>query len=426
MKKQLHSIMLAGLTLLAVQTVSAREGEKKDRGCGSMEYKAMEEKANPALKSIREQLEIEMQHYMKNNPAMSTQALITMPIVFHVVYNGAAENVSDNCIAQTLIALNKDFRKQNADFATKCPAVFQPMAADCEMQFCMATKDPTGAASNGITRTSTTVASFSTNNAVKYTAQGGKDVWDRNKFVNLWVCDLGSSLLGYGQFPGGSAATDGVVCHYKYLVQSGGCGAAPFELGRTTVHELGHFFNLRHIWGDANCGDDQVADTPTQQGSNFGCPTFPKVTCSNGPNGDMHVNYMDYVDDKCMVMFTAGQKTRMVAALNTSTRSGLLTSAATNCGATSIGISENYLSDLVSVFPNPSSGVFTINASIPNVSTADIIIYNAIGEAVLEKRITIKYGNGVEVDLTDKPEGMYLIKLKTSEGVVTKQIVISK
>lgn len=427
MKKQLHSVLLAGLSIFGGLNAFAQEATIPNRGCGTMEYKEMEEKANPAIKEMRAQMEVEIANYIANqktNPSPTPQAVVTIPIVFHVVYNGTAENVSDNCIAQTLIALNNDFRKLNTDFATKTPAVFQPLGADLEVQFCMATKDPTGAATNGITRTSTTVSTFSTDNKVKYTAQGGHDVWDATKYVNLWVCDLGASLLGYGQFPGGSPATDGVVCHYKYLVATGGCGATPFEKGRTTVHELGHYFNLRHIWGDANCGDDLVSDTPTQQTSNGGCPAFPKVTCSNGPNGDMHMNYMDYTNDACMVMFTAGQKTRVLAALN-GARSGLKTSGATNCAA-GTGVNELMPGDYISIFPNPSTGNFTMNMNIPGVSTANMVIYNAIGEAVLEKKIAITSGSNVEVDMNKNPEGMYFIKIKTTEGTITKKVVINK
>ncbi|HMC96362.1 MAG TPA: fibronectin type III domain-containing protein, partial [Flavobacteriales bacterium] len=119
---------------------------------------------------------------------------------------------------------------------------------------------------------------------------------------------------GYAQFPGGSASTDGVVCLYSSIGGMTNPGTAtPYHLGRTMTHEVGHWLNLRHIWGDSNCGNDLVSDTPTQQTSNFSCPSFPHVTCSNGPNGDMFMNYMDYTDDACMNIFSAGQKARMQA-----------------------------------------------------------------------------------------------------------------
>lgn len=345
MKKRLHSLIFAGLALIACQTMSAQEPAITNRGCASMEYKEREEKANPSIKALRAQIDQQVEQYVANqkvNP--TTKAVVTIPIVFHIVYNTAAQNVTDFCIAQTLIALNQDFRKQNADFSTVTPSVFQPLGADCEIQFCMASVDPTGAPTTGITRTSTSVTAFDNTgpnpDAIKFTSQGGKNIWDRDKYVNLWVCNLGSGLLGYATFPGAPAAQDGVVCHYRYLVQTGGCGQTPFEKGRTTVHELGHWFGLYHIWGDATCGNDLVADTPTQQNASGGCPVFPTVTCSNGPNGNMHMNYMDYTNDACMVMFSAGQKTRMQAILN-GTRSSLLTSAATKCATAALDAGIN-------------------------------------------------------------------------------------
>lgn len=146
---------------------------------------------------------------------------------------------------------------------------------------------------------------------MKFTAQGGLDAWPRDQYLNLWVCDLSGGLLGYAQFPGGAAATDGVVCDYQYFGTIG--SSAPFNKGRTATHEVGHWLNLYHIWGDdgtACTGSDLVADTPNQADENYGCPVFPAVSCSNGPNGDMFMNYMDYTDDACMNMFTAGQKAR--------------------------------------------------------------------------------------------------------------------
>jgi hypothetical protein len=428
MKKQLLSAIITGCALFTCQIMFGQAlASVHNRGCASMEYKDAQEQNDPALKATRDQIEKESLAYIQEQMLKKTpdaNTVYTIPIVFHIVYNTAAQNVSDACIAATVASFNKDFRKLNADFATKCPSVFQGVAADFEIQFCLASKDPTGAATNGITRTSTTQTSFTTDDKVKYTAQGGHDAWDHTKYVNMWICNLGGGLLGYGTFPGQPAATDGVVCHVSYLVASGGCGLQPYELGRTTVHELGHFFGLRHIWGDANCGNDNVADTPTQQTSNFGKPTFPHVTCSNGPNGDMFMNYMDYVDDAAMVMFTAGQKTVIVSTLN-GTRSGLKTSSATLCSA-GTGVNELSLNNHVYIYPNPSTGDIFLNMSDAGISKADVFVYNAIGEAVLEKKIVVPSSNEVKLDMNSIPNGIYLIKMKSAEGVVTKKIIINR
>jgi len=155
---------------------------------------------------------------------------------------------------------------------------------------------------------------------MKFTAQGGHDAWDSTRYLNMWVCpeimDGPRTLLGYAQFPGGLPATDGVAIIHNAFGTSG-TASPPFNLGRTATHEVGHWLDLFHIWGDqVGCStDDQVADTPRQDRENFGTPSFPHITCNNGPNGDMFMNYMDYVDDAAMFMFTPGQVARVRATL---------------------------------------------------------------------------------------------------------------
>src|SRR5207247_111367 len=159
--------------------------------------------------------------------------------------------------------LNADYRKTNADVST-VPAPFQPLADDARAQFKLATTDPSGNPTNGITRTQTNTGSFPHDDSVKSAATGGADPWPSDRYLNIWVCPLGSSLLGYAQFPGGPAATDGVVILHSAFGNTG-TAAAPFNLGRTATHEIGHWLDLHHIWGDdgTGCfGSDFVADTP--------------------------------------------------------------------------------------------------------------------------------------------------------------------
>ena len=212
-------------------------------------------------------------------------------------------------------ALNNDFRAKNAD-KSNVPAAWKGLVTDANIEFVLTTEGPDGKKSSGITRTATTVASFGPNNEVKSSKTGGVDPWPTDRYLNLWVCQLSDSLLGYAQFPGGPAATDGVVVLYTAFGTQG-AAQAPFNKGRTATHEVGHFLSLRHIWGDRNdcSGNDFVADTPPAEQPNMGKPTFPHITCNNGPNGDMFMNYMDYVDDDAMFMFTVGQVARMNATL---------------------------------------------------------------------------------------------------------------
>ncbi len=239
---------------------------------------------------------------------------VTIPVVVHVVFNTASENISDAQIQSQIATLNRDYRAKNTD-KSKTPGVWSGLVTDSSIQFGLASKDPTGKPTSGITRTTTTRTSFSDDNAVKSAATGGADPWTTKKYLNIWVCTFERTpqgqLLGYAQFPGGPVKTDGVVI-LNTAFGTKGTAAAPFNLGRTATHEVGHWLNLRHIWGDTeDCsGNDFVADTPNAQHPNFGKPKFPHISCHNGPNGDMFVNYMDYVDDAAMVMFTTGQVAR--------------------------------------------------------------------------------------------------------------------
>lgn len=327
--KKLLVVSILGL----IGTTSA--WAQQTRNCGTMEHLEFQMQNDPGLSQRMAEIETFTNNFTVANPG-SPKAIVTIPVVFHVLYNNAAQNISNALILAQLDQLNKDFARLNSD-ANSTPSAFQSLAANTNIQFCLAQRDANGNATNGIVRKSTTATSFSSNNAVKYTAQGGDNAWDATKYLNIWVCNLSGGLLGYAQFPGGATATDGVVVLYTAIGSLSTPGSSsPYNLGRTTTHEVGHWLNLRHIWGDANCGNDQVNDTPTQQTSNYGCPTFPRVTCSNGANGDMFMNYMDYTDDACMNMFSVGQSTRMNALFATGgARAGLLTSQGCSAPTTS-------------------------------------------------------------------------------------------
>ncbi|MBP6456467.1 MAG: hypothetical protein KA275_07030, partial [Chitinophagaceae bacterium] len=297
------------------------------RVCGTVEHQHAIEQQDPTIISNRWAIEQHYNNYIAN-PSKQNRAVITIPVVVHVVYNTAAQNISDAQIASQINVMNADFRKLNAD-TSLIPAAFKPLLADCEIQFCMAQRDPSGNATTGITRTSTATTAFTTNDNIKRSINGGKDAWPRDSYLNLWVGNISGGILGYAQFPGGTASTDGVVCNYSAFGTMG-TASAPFNKGRTATHEVGHWLNLNHIWGDdgTSCsGTDNVGDTPNQADENYGCPSFPTISCTNGPNGDMFMNYMDYTDDACMFMFSAGQKARMQAVLaNGGSRVSLSTS----------------------------------------------------------------------------------------------------
>jgi hypothetical protein len=287
----------------------------KQRMCGAMEAHNRILEQRPECRARRAEIFTTISAKLSNPSFRLTCGLVNIPVVVHVVYNTDDENISDDQINSQIDALNRDYSAKNPD-KDQVPDVWKGLVSDAMVQFALATTDPDGNITDGIARTKTDQTSFGTDDAVKSEATGGADPWPSDKYLNIWVCTLAGGLLGYAQFPGLPPETDGVVI-LNIAFGTTGAATEPFDKGRTTAHEVGHWLDLRHIWGDANnCnGTDYVDDTPNAQLPNFGKPTFPHTSCSNGPNGDMFMNYMDYVDDDAMYMFTAGQVARMHAAL---------------------------------------------------------------------------------------------------------------
>lgn len=292
---------------------------------------------------------IELENFISNYKAninsiptarlSNNNGVIVIPVVVHVLHNGEAIgtglNISDAQINSQIAILNQDFRRLNAD-RINTPQAFVGIASDPVIEFRLACTDPDGNLTSGVTRTQTTIAAFNPRpngfideqaGRIKFTSLGGRDSWPTNRYLNIWVCNLVGTLLGYAQFPADYPArpnTDGVVCSAFTFGNQGlvnqqlnnpfwNNGTNPFNTGRTATHEIGHWLDLRHIWGDANCGNDFCNDTPIQATSSNGCPAFPIQSCNNGPNGNMFMNYMDYSDDACMNLFTTDQRIRMRA-----------------------------------------------------------------------------------------------------------------
>lgn len=305
-----RGLRIPGALALCIPTLLVAQ-----RNCGAMEVLQQEIANDPQRLERLNAIEEHTHAFAAHFDTHGQRAVITIPTVVHVVWRTATEDVSDALINAQMAQLNADFAKLNSD-ANTIPSLFAGLAANTEIQFCLAQRDPNGNPTSGIVRRQTTVTSFSTNNAVKFSAQGGSDAWPAGSYLNLWVCNLSNGVLGYAQFPGGSASTDGVVVLFSSVGSLAVPGSGPpFDHGRTATHEVGHWLNLRHIWGDATCGSDLVSDTPTHNAPNEGCPVYPHPSTCSGNPVEMTMNYMDYTDDNCMTMFSAGQSTRMNAVL---------------------------------------------------------------------------------------------------------------
>ena len=258
----------------------------------------------------------------ERTPQLRGPVTVSIPVVVNVIYKTGSQNISDAQIQSQLDVLNEDFRRTNSDANNTWS-----QAIDTNIEFCLASVDPDGNTTSGIRRKQTNKPSFSANDGMKSSGQGLAP-WDPSSYLNIWVCNLSSGLLGYAQFPGGPASTDGVVIDYAYFGTIG-TATAPFDLGRTATHEVGHWLNLRHIWGDGGCSvDDFVSDTPASDGPNYGCAQG-HVSCGSV---DMVQNYMDYSDDACMNLFTEGQSLRMDALFAPGGARASLTSS-NGCGA---------------------------------------------------------------------------------------------
>jgi hypothetical protein len=303
------SLLIASCTEKpAIEDELSKEPAPAQRACAAMEVLEQQIKADPKLRVRMESIE-RFTNEMIQSGRINEQGKIEIPVIVNVIYRTASENISDAQIQSQIDVLNEDFNATNSD-VSQVPSAFAGRVADIDIQFVL----------EGINRKFSSKKSWGTNDAMKKTSQGGLDPTDPTHMLNFWVVNKITSgrntILGYAQFPGGSPATDGVVVGYNFFGRTGTL-SAPFNKGRTATHEVGHWLNLRHIWGDQTCGTDLVDDTPTHNTYNFGCPAYPHLSTCSGTPVEMTMNYMDYTDDACMFMFTTGQKNRAAAIFGT-------------------------------------------------------------------------------------------------------------
>lgn len=271
------------------------------RQCSADEILQEQMRKDPALRQRMNDIEDFTKRVVENPAAYRlVNGVIEIPVVFNVLYRTAAQNVSLSQLQSQIDVLNEDFAATNADY-NNTSTYNSVKSGNIGVRFVL----------DAVNRRSTTKTSWSTNDAMKKSAQGIAPTSPTTK-LNIWVCNMGGGILGYAQFPGGASSTDGVVLDDNATGRTG-TAAAPFNKGRTATHEVGHWMNLRHIWGDATCGNDQVGDTPTHNTANYGCPAAGHLSTCSGTPVEMTMNYMDYTDDACMYMFSAGQKSRMLA-----------------------------------------------------------------------------------------------------------------
>jgi Pregnancy-associated plasma protein-A/Secretion system C-terminal sorting domain len=360
-------------------------------------------------------------HQFFQNPARP-RTVVRIPVVVHVVWQNEFQNISDAQVQSQIDALNRDFRKRNT-----INPIFLRFAVDCEIEFCLARRDTNGNPTSGIERRKTDMVNIgssyfdsSSRRRIFYTSKQGLNVWQPKKYFNIWVCAF-DGLLGLASSPAQALVRpeeDGIVVDYRAFGTIGSLQVGR-QGGRIAVHETGHYFNLLHIWGkDSTCDDDdEVEDTPRQEGPHDGCPTDLLKSCSNSL--DYFRNYMDYTNDDCMSFFTAGQKARMWAAL-TSSRASLTTSNACD----PVAVTHIYMPTF-DVYPNPAQSFLTIDLKNWGLnSPKKVRLTDCLGSLMSEKTF---YTEGVsEFALDGFPNGIYFLLLNVDNQNFTKKIVVNR
>ncbi len=386
--------------------------------CSSAEYAIQLSNANTGIQQKMLAAESFLRSYRPeimmsgiDHSVSASLPVITIPIVVHILYKESNQNISDEMVRQQIDVLNKAFRLSAPD-TLKIPSYFQGAAADSRIEFVLARIDQSGKATTGILRKNTWVTLYGLDDRIKYSDKGGDDAWDCNKYLNIWVGSLAGGILGYSSPLGGPAETDGIAIRTDAF--GGGLNSAHGG-GKTVVHEVGHWLGLRHIWGDASCGDDQVDDTPKQKTANRGCPSGIKISCDNAPYGDMYNNYMDQVNDDCMLMFSKGQVNRMRASFAYGGPRFPILSSNGYSGTPIVKPIEKPNEEIktvrfIQLLPNPTQKNLVIQLQeVENYAGSELRIINQFGQVV--KRMIINQLR-TTIDVSALQTGMYFVNIE--------------
>jgi len=365
---------------------------KAQQRCGSFQHFTQALQHNPSLKYKQQNIENAVKARVAQSGhsanAKPIASIIRIPVIVHVIYHLPVENISDEAIQKQVAALNRDYRRTNAD-SINTPFYFKDAAADARIEFELAKVDPDGKATSGIERVYSPVAKWSGDDKMKYKSEYGAKAWDADSYLNIWVCSM-NDILGYASIMGEEKEKDGVVINYDVFndLEDGGA----YNSGRTAVHEIGHWLGLKHLWGDADCGDDGIDDTPKQQTYTTGCPGGIHTSCGNTSNGDMYMNFMDYTNDPCMNLFTNGQRDHMRALFEEGGfRSSILSSKALGVpSAQGIALPDSVIEiSAIHLYPNPTRSELTLDVKNDNSWIGkEIIVTNVTGNVMLHHVIT--------------------------------------
>lgn len=399
--------------------------QKQDR-CGSIEVIRQQMAADPVYAKKVSELLKNKGNFSRENFRGGRPTAITIPVVVHILYNTPEQNISDAQVQSQIDVLNEDFAARNSDYRNY-DAGYGSVKGDMDINFCLVK----------VIHKQTKTKSFPANDNMKYTQRGGSDAIDPMHVFNIWVCNLGQNLLGYAYYPGISPEKFGVVCHTNAF----GRGSqyklfADYNLGRTTTHEVGHCFGLVHIWGDANCGNDQVDDTPLHNTANFGCPGEGHLSTCTGTPLEMWMNYMDYTDDRCMYFFSDGQVDRANFFISSDPQlNSIINSACSNQRVSNDDITATEpvkvfpavkgIANAISIYPTITNGKLIISFENVIMGNSAVNIYNQSGALMLKKNLSINKGSGIhELDVSKLYNGIYYMEVINGEFKTTKMFMV--
>lgn len=412
------------LTLLAA--VLAIVSLKAQERCGHdlIVSEARERIADYEARSAAFEAEIQK---AAGRPGLDQRSQVYIPVVVHVVYNNPYEKISEAQVRSQIELLNADFSA--LIIPNNLPDEFNRLYEDVGIRFCLAGEDPSGRPTSGITYHSTNFQNIGlkTNELgqkrIHHSHLGGADAWPTERYLNIWVCRL-DEYLGFATSPESVffADEDGVVINYTNFGNTGTVDPkGRYNMGRTTTHEVGHYFGLLHLWGkNANgCGDDLVEDTPQQGTPHFGCPTYPQVSCFTS---NLFMNFMDYVNDECMYLFTPGQGARMRATLENS-RPGLLNGARTQCDTSGDG--KISLKDRIRLYNTVVDGEIVLIQDEGYNEVMYIELYDEAGREIRKYTRIAQRELNLHYDRTLAP-GMYFLKIRTKDDQTTLKLIIKR
>lgn len=388
-------------SVFCISNISAQQHTQR---CQTTEYINSQLQQYPNLANDLLAVEVDIENASKSKTNKRTA--FTIPIVVHVVYNPKrpGDNISNDQIISQIEVLNEDYQAKNADI-DEVPNEFKDLIANMDIEFCLANRDENGNFTEGITRTETTVDEFTTDdNQIKRPELGGAKGWNRDLFLNIWVGRLENEILGYATPPGFPSSIDGAAIGTRYFGRGGQYNLhLAYNKGRTTTHEIGHWLGLKHPWGsEYGCNyDDGIEDTPMSEEAYFDCP-LPSESQSCGSQ-DMTINFMEYVNDACMHMFTRGQKERVHEVLNSS-RTSVTTGE--RCLVTANGLDAGIGVESIRTL-YCEKGAFPITVTVANLGSEDInsvrIQYSVNNSSLVDfnKAIDIPVGGVAEINLSN-------------------------